>query len=154
MTEEHISQTLREFLTAAGIPVREMTRQESPRGVTFAVVSDSTLHTGHEDELLDALTVLFRRIVERRFPHYSPNDISLDLNGHKERQAERLRGVATMLAERAKSLACDVSMEPMTPYERLVIHSFFQDNPNIQTESHGEGRNRHVVIRYVATPIQ
>jgi spoIIIJ-associated protein len=78
-------------------------------------------------------------------------EISLDVNGYKEAQAERLKGVAKMLAERAKMFKHDVEMEPMSAYERLVIHSVFENDPTIRTESHGEGKFRRVVIKYVQT---
>ena len=54
------------------------------------------------------------------------------------------------MAERARELKYDVEMEPMSSYERLIIHSVLQGSANIKTESQGDGRSRRVVVRYVA----
>ena len=39
-------------------------------------------------------------------------------------------------------------MHPMNAYERLIVHSAFTDDPDIETESHGEGKFRRVVLKY------
>ena len=82
-------------------------------------------------------------------PVLSVRSISVDVNGYRERRAETLRGVAAMLAERARTFRHDVEMDPLPPYERLVIHSFFENHPWIVTESKGEGKLRRVILKYI-----
>ena len=40
-------------------------------------------------------------------------------------------------------------MDPMSPYERMIVHSIFSEDPQIKTGSVGEGRERRVVIEYI-----
>lgn len=140
------------LLSVLGIQVSSIEVTSNPRGVVFSIQSpDSARLIGLNGETLDALTHILRRIVERKFSEESARDISLDVNGYKKAQAERLKGVARMLAERAKMFKHDVEMEPMSSYERLIVHSAFEGDPNIKTESHGEGKFRRVVIKYIET---
>jgi spoIIIJ-associated protein len=53
-----------------------------------------------------------------------------------------------MLAQRARLFKHDVEMSPMNPYERLVVHELFAEDPEIVTESAGEGKFRHIVLKY------
>ncbi len=149
---EEVKKEIQSLLGALGVTVSSIEVKEKPahKGVTFSIESpDSKLLIGNQGENLDALTYILRRIIDTKFVEDSARDISIDVNGYKEAQAERLKGVAKMLAERAKMFKHDVEMEPMSSYERLIIHSAFENDPNIKTESHGEGRFRRVVIRYV-----
>ncbi len=54
-----------------------------------------------------------------------------------------------MLAKRARSFKIDVEMDPMTSYERMLVHSHLEGRPNIKTESIGEGKERRLVIKFV-----
>jgi spoIIIJ-associated protein len=148
--KEEIKKELQKLLETMGITVTLIEIKTTGRGVIFSIESpDSALLIGNHGETLDALTYLLRRVIENKFTEETAREISLDVNGYKEAQAERLKSVARMLAERAKMFKHDVEMEPMSSYERLVIHSSFENDPNIRTESYGEGRFRRVVIKYV-----
>ena len=72
----------------------------------------------------------------------------VDVNGYRTKKIEDLRQTAKLLAERARSLKYNVEMTPMSSYERMIVHAALTDEPNITTESHGEGRDRRVVIKY------
>jgi spoIIIJ-associated protein len=68
-------------------------------------------------------------------------------------QIGRIREIevkARMMADRARSLRYDVELAPMSAYERLIVHSVLADMASIKTESTGEGRERRIVIRYIA----
>ena len=54
--------------------------------------------------------------------------------------------LANRMANRAQKTGRKVSMEPMNPYERRILHSALQNNPDVETHSEGEEPNRHVVI--------
>ena len=108
----------------------------------------SDILIGPHGETLASITYIFRKIIERKLPALSARSISVDINGYRERRAETLRGVAAMLAERARTFRHDVEMDPLPSHERLVIHSFFENHPWIVTESKGEGKFRHVILKY------
>lgn len=73
--------------------------------------------------------------------------VSIDVGGYKERRDERLRGVALKAAARARKTGFAVELEPMSAAERRVIHMTLADDPAVESESSGEGRNRRVVVK-------
>lgn len=73
----------------------------------------------------------------------------IDVNGYQEAAMENIKTVAKIMGERARSFKTNVELEPMSSYERMVIHSYFQEAPDLTTESVGEGERRRVVIKYI-----
>lgn len=73
--------------------------------------------------------------------------VSVDVGGYKERRDERLRGVALKAAVRARKTGFAVELEPMSAAERRVIHMTLADDPAVESESSGEGKNRRVVVK-------
>jgi len=59
-----------------------------------------------------------------------------------------VRQNARMLAQRARLFKHDVELAPQSAYERLVVHELFAEDPEIKTESAGEGKFRHIVLKY------
>jgi spoIIIJ-associated protein len=72
--------------------------------------------------------------------------IVLDVEGYKQRRCEGLRTLALRLAEQVRDRKTSFSMEPMSPFERRVIHLALVDHPDVITESTGIGEARKVVI--------
>ena len=72
----------------------------------------------------------------------------IDVNGYHENQMEAVRANARLLAQRARLFKHDVEMGPMSSYERLVVHELFAEDPEIKTESQGEGKFRHIVLKH------
>jgi spoIIIJ-associated protein len=93
-----------------------------------------------------------KKIVEQRHAKKEATEdeplFLIDVNEYRSRQIRDLQAKALMMAERARSFQYDVELNPMSAYERLIVHTTLQDAPNVKTESQGEGRNRRVVIRY------
>ena len=73
--------------------------------------------------------------------------VSVDVGGYKARRDERLRGVALKAAARARKTGFAVELEPMSAAERRVIHMTLADEPEVESESSGEGKNRRVVVK-------
>ena len=109
--------------------------------------SDSGLLIGEGGENYNAFTHLVKRISEKKLKE--GQEFFIDINDYRKNLADKLKIKAKMLAERAKDMRSDVELEPMTSYERLIIHGTLSDYPNIKTESMGEGKSRRVIIKYV-----
>ncbi len=75
----------------------------------------------------------------------------VDVNGFQEAALQNIKNVAKIMGDRARSFKTSVELDPMSSYERMVIHAFFQEAKDLKTESVGEGDKRRVVIRYVET---
>jgi len=99
---------------------------------------------GRRGETLAALQYLTRLITSRQIGRRAY--LVVDVDGYKARREEMLRRLAFRMAEQAIQRGRTVSMEPMPPHERRIVHLTLKDNPNVSTESVGEGENRKVTI--------
>jgi spoIIIJ-associated protein len=75
--------------------------------------------------------------------------VIIDVGGYKRRRDERLRQTAMKASARVRKSGESVELEPMSAAERRVIHMAVADDPNVTSESTGEGRARRVVIKPV-----
>ena len=71
----------------------------------------------------------------------------LDVNDYQMKRIEELRNVARMSAQRVIFFKKELEMEPMSAYDRRIIHSVLGSYPDIKTESVGDGFDRRVVIK-------
>lgn len=99
---------------------------------------------GRRGETLDALQYITRLIVSREVQHRA--NIVLDVEGYKSRREATLRRLAVRMAEQARSLGRTVSLEPMPPNERRIIHITLREDNSVVTESVGTGDRRKVTI--------
>lgn len=72
----------------------------------------------------------------------------LDIEGYKDKRAEALIELANKMADKAEEIERNVHLDPMTPYERRIVHTALQNRTLVETESTGEGEKRHVVIKF------
>ena len=70
------------------------------------------------------------------------------MNSYHKRRLEELRRDARLLGERARAFQHEVELSPMNAYERMIVHAAFSNDLQIVTESRGEGKFRHVVLKY------
>jgi len=73
--------------------------------------------------------------------------VNVDVGGYKRRRDERLRESAFNAAARVRKSGHEVEMEPMSAAERRVVHMALAEEPDVMTESSGEGPNRRVVVK-------
>lgn len=74
--------------------------------------------------------------------------IYLDIEGYKSKREDVLIELANKMADKAEEIERNVHLDPMTPYERRIIHTALQNRTLVETESTGEGEKRHVVIKF------
>lgn len=147
---EYILETLKTLITLLGVSYTDVSvtvdeKMSSPRFV-ISTTESSTL-IGEQGANLLALNHLMKRIVERKFPG-EPHSFMLDVNDFQKKHMEEIRANAHMLAERARYFKSSVEMDPMSSYERMIVHAEFTDTPDIVTESSGYGKDRHLVLKY------
>jgi spoIIIJ-associated protein len=99
---------------------------------------------GRRGETLAALQYITRLIASRDLERRV--HIVIDVEGYKSRRESMLRRLAKRMADQAVQRNRTVSLEPMPPHERRIIHLALRDNPNVVTESVGEGDRRKVTI--------
>jgi len=99
---------------------------------------------GRRGQTLSSLEYITKLIVVGRLKAWLP--LTVDVAGYKERRRDSLQKLALYLAEQVKSRRHDITMEPMPADERRIVHLTLADNPDVTTQSIGEGESRKVVI--------
>lgn len=99
---------------------------------------------GRRGQTMVSLQHIVRLIVSNIYQIKMP--IILDVEGYKERRCEGLRALAFRLADQVKSRKSPFTMEPMSAFERRIVHLALIDHPDVSTESTGIGEGRKVVI--------
>ena len=103
---------------------------------------------GHHGDTLDALQYLVNLAANRRVNGEKPDFIrvNLDVEGYRSKREETLRTLARRSAEKVLKYKKSVMLEPMSPYERRIIHSEIQSMPGVSTNSIGSENNRKIVV--------
>ena len=99
---------------------------------------------GKRGQTLDSLQYLANRVANKHQEGYVR--VKLDTENYRARREETLRHLAKNIAHKVKRNRRPVALEPMTPYERRIIHSALQSDPYVMTHSEGEEPFRKVVI--------
>ena len=105
---------------------------------------DSGIVIGRRGETLDALQYLTSLVVNKHSNRYVR--VTMDVENYREKREETLVRLARRLADKVVRFRRSISLEPMNPYERRIIHSALQNNEFVETYSVGEDPNRKVVI--------
>ena len=136
---------LRELTHLMGVEVSIEVGTDA-EGNVFANMTGDTLGIliGRRGETLDALQYLTSLKVNRGQDGYTR--VTLDTENYRAKREEALTRLANRMANRAIKTGRKVSLEPMNPYERRILHSALQANDQVDTHSEGEEPNRHVVI--------
>jgi spoIIIJ-associated protein len=99
---------------------------------------------GKRGQTLDSLQYLTNLAVNKQ--HDSYVKVKLDTEDYRKRRKETLENLAKNIAYKVKRTKRPVSLEPMNPFERRVIHSALQNDRYVSTHSEGEEPYRHVVV--------
>ncbi len=102
---------------------------------------------GKRGQTLDSLQYLTNRVANKMQEGYVR--VKLDTEDYRRRRKETLENLAKNIASKVKRNRRTVSLEPMNPYERRIIHSALQTDPAVSTHSEGEEPYRRVVVTLV-----
>jgi spoIIIJ-associated protein len=105
---------------------------------------DLSVLIGRKGETLQALQYITRLIVAKELSR--PESVVIDVEGYRERRERQLRQLARRMASQALDYGRTMSLEPMSPADRRIIHIELRDHEGVRTESVGEGDRRKVTI--------
>lgn len=118
---------------------------ESDEDITINITGkDSGIIIGRRGETLDALQYLASLVANKGTENYKR--VIVDIENYREKRKDTLVKLANRLADQVSANKKSITLEPMNPFERRVIHSTLQDNARVKTYSIGEEPNRKVVI--------
>ena len=99
---------------------------------------------GYRGETLNSMQTILSTIANRGFN--SKIRLILDIENYRQKREKTLEELAEKVSKTVLKTGKSITLEPMSAYERKIIHSKLQDNNKIETHSIGEGDNRRVVI--------
>jgi spoIIIJ-associated protein len=135
---------LEDILSKMNVDV-DVNAEEDEEAVNITINGqDSGIIIGRRGETLDAIQYLTGLVVNKGREDYKR--VTLDIENYRQKREETLVSLANRLADRVVRYRKNVTLEPMNPYERRIIHSSLQNNKMVETYSVGEEPNRKVVI--------
>ncbi len=125
-------------------------RRDADKGILLDIVGDeSGLLIGRRGQTLDALQYLTNKMVgkARTGAGGAPGErIVVDASGYRERRAESLDEMARRMAAKVRNTGKAISVDPLPPAERRLLHIALENEPGVRTESRGEGEYRRLRI--------
>ena len=143
-----ILETLLSMMGVAALvvsPARSFVEGEATAPIAFDVKGDDLgILIGRRGQTLSCLQYIVRLIVGHQTKAWIP--IIIDVEGYKQRRYEALHALAWRIAEQMKAEQAPFTLEPMSAYERRIIHLALAEHHDVTTQSIGEGEARKVVI--------
>ena len=122
-----------------------MTAEENSNVINVDLKGDDMgVLIGKRGQTLDSVQYLTSLVVNKEQKDYVR--VKLDTENYRKRRKETLENLARNIAYKVKKTRRPVSLEPMNPYERRIIHSALQGNKFVETYSEGSEPYRHVVV--------
>ena len=143
-TGEKACQILSETLRLMGMEVPVLLDVQGTEAVVNLEDTVDGLLIGRKGQTLDALEYLLNRMVARGEEEEA--HLVLDAEGYRERRRQSLESLALRLSERAKRRRKTVTLNPLSPRDRRVVHLALEDDPLVVTRSMGRGYFRRLSI--------
>ena len=147
-----IKKIVEQMLVIMNIEAEIEVTDDPDTNLTFFTIQakEPNLLIGYKGETLSALSHILKKISDTKNEEEEKKlSFIVDVNGYQKKRINEIKDKATILVERARYYKSSVEMDPMSPYERMIVHSIFSEDPQIKTGSVGEGRDRRVVIEYI-----
>ncbi len=142
---QRIQEFLQNIITKMGITDAIVEVAEINDAIALNIKCEETGNIiGYRGEVLDALQYLCSLMLNDKNKTFKR--VTLDCEGYRQKREKTLRKLASNIEQKVKRTGVAVSLEPMNPYERRVIHTALQNSKYVTTESEGQGVSRHIVV--------
>lgn len=116
--------------------------------VLVKIDSGSSAHLiGYKGKTIEAVQSTINSILQKQEDEYAK--VFVEVNDYKNKKEERLKELARRMAKNAIKFGRDVRLEPMSAYERMIVHTELANRTDVTTESYGEEPRRRVVIKKI-----
>ena len=144
-TKEACEKFLTDVLKTMGMEVTLTSEIDEDGSLSINMEGDNMgILIGKRGQTLDSLQYLTNRVANKMQDGYVR--VKLDTENYRQRRKETLENLAKNIAHKVKRTKRSVSLEPMNPYERRIIHSALQGDKYVSTHSEGEEPYRRVVV--------
>ncbi len=114
--------------------------------INLTITGENMAHLiGYKGKTIEAFQSLLNSMLQREDEEYAK--IFVEINDYKKKKEEKLRRLANKMAANCVKFRRPIKLEPMSAYERLIIHIELADRKDVETESIGEEPRRRVVIK-------
>ena len=135
-----------ELLGATGeVTVSENSEEESYDA--NIKTEDAGILIGHHGETIDAIQLIVNQTLFSKLPEEERKRVMVNIGDWRERRKDTLLHLADSLAARALETGEAQPIYDLTPSERRILHVYLEENKEVVTESEGEGRDRHLVVK-------
>lgn len=149
-TNEQAAARGRELLTGVlermGIEGKIVTSEEDDRLVLTIECDDVERLTGRRGQVIDALQHLINKMVYQGRASSRTKPLVVDADGYRQRHIDKLQALALRMLDKAVESQEVVELEPMTAYDRRIVHMALAEDPRVTTRSEGEGDDRRLLI--------
>ena len=137
---------IKTVLRLMGVESANVLTMEEEDGVRFSLNcgNDDGFVIGRRGETLDSLQYLTRLVVSRGSDDY--RRVSMNVGDYRETREQNLRDMAIVNSGKAKKFGRNMTLPPMSPYDRRTVHTAVQEIEGVSSHSVGEGSERRVVI--------
>ena len=145
-----VLERLLDMMSVAGtVSLQDEDVLEREPGTTTSIAfnikgDDLGILIGRRGQTLSSLQYIVRLIVGHQTKIWEP--VLIDVEGYKQRRYQGLQNLAQHMAEQVGAKGIPFTLEPMSAYERRIVHLALTDHPDVTTESIGQGEGRRVVI--------
>ena len=152
---EKASDFLLGMLERMGISADIDVKDDNDRTVLEIQTADTELVIGRRGVVIDALQHLVNKAVFKERPERGAErgergergkPLVVDAGGFRDKQVERLRGIAQKMGEKALQTKQIVELQPMSPHDRRIVHMAIAEMPGLSSRSEGEGEDRHILV--------
>ncbi|MFV0393309.1 MAG: protein jag [Coprobacillaceae bacterium] len=147
MVQEYIEDYVRKILTNMEFEVETVSYLQDNRIYCNINSSNNSILIGKNGIILRALNFIVKNAVNTTFKKRI--EISVDINGYKEDRYKKVASMAKRFGKTVLRTKADVKLDPLPADERKVMHQVISEMNHLKTQSHGEGKNRYMVISYV-----
>lgn len=142
---ENIKEFLKEFLKEIGAKNAKYDILEENDGIRVVLTGKEVSHLiGYRGEVLNSLQVIISSVASKGLNERIK--VLIDIDGYRGKREKTLEDLAEKIAKTVIKYGKPITLEPMSSYERKIIHSKLQNNKKVKTTSKGEEPHRKVVI--------
>lgn len=145
MDKEQVKNLTREFMEQMGENVSVEITEGGDFDEIDLSVSDAKMLIGEKGHNLDALECVIRVFLASKLKE--PYRFVLDVNSYRRQKSGAIKEIAQKAAKKAKLFQRAIVLNPMSASERRVVHMELSTDPDVLTESAGEGEQRKVVVK-------
>ena len=144
--EDNVKEFLNSVFAAMNMEVELIVKIDDEEKVIDVELKgdDMGVLIGKRGQTLDSLQYLTNLAINKKSENYYK--VKIDTEDYRKRRKETLENLAKNIAYKVKRTKRSVSLEPMNPFERRIIHSALQNDKYVTTHSEGEEPYRHVVV--------